>query len=605
MQARDLLFQHLSKNEIISARLYAVRDELGSSWSSRLQLNYHNKASAKNLSHSLGSSIVESSETQCTLDENATRSLLEDKFSDWNFPFTLPESDDILDYLLEVTAPVKQTLAEEVIDLQLKRPLLPVKDAEESVFDAKQDERVQVDRPVVIEDFIFRQGPEDRQGEFKWKGDTPVESEDLIERLYMHICLLALMLDNYHRITNFEEKSETVRRGCENHITRGLTHEFFFSTKRPLSEDEFSGLVDKLTVLAMTLSDNLQMFLATFPIVKKAATQVQDVAVIMQCGKNLQVDVVVKERPCKVDPEYPGYSRGIAEKSSHIFGSHTSGGTSYYNVVEICNEYTRRIGQKDYLDYLKHHFINKHTEIFPQQCAYTFISGGLPLNPNYRFGMSVVALDGGCLDEDFKELPREYTLHDSTPVTFPASFALPEKRKSYYSQLQLAYKENCVEIKNAPFGPAFEVYRYSPKQLKPVSEPVLKVINFHNHFAVRVGSVQSVMNSRLLQDVTEWLTDVVKNLKKEQVSFCGWLLFGDPSSNAQLSLVEEFKKEAGKLEKDDNEFSDKLLVLLQDLRIKAVDIDKESRLAKAFKGAVTMAALVRKKQKNYSLSLTT
>jgi len=170
-----------------------------------------------------------------------------------------------------------------------------------------------IENSVIIQDIVvtsFIIDDEHPLGEFKnpkkFGGKSVDEfesSEALIERLYVHISNLIQLAANHHRKTNCLNDSNELNPDKINQITRLVTNEFFFFTRKPLTLSEFENLQNKIADLVVTLTENLQLILGSFA-VRTSNNKVMNVVPCIECGKNPKFSFLVKNNMSDVDPVY-------------------------------------------------------------------------------------------------------------------------------------------------------------------------------------------------------------------------------------------------------------------------------------------------------------
>lgn len=137
-------------------------------------------------------------------------------------------------------------------------------------------------------------------GEFG-KLDAPVEpSTKTVERLFHKIAFLAEEAKNAHLANNYNHHPRAV--------TRLITNEFYFYTKRPLSLSDFEQLQEKIANLMKSMPENVQLVLGTFAV--EVEHKVMNVAVHMIAGKQPFIKLIVKNWNASTDPVYTNPDNG-------------------------------------------------------------------------------------------------------------------------------------------------------------------------------------------------------------------------------------------------------------------------------------------------------
>lgn len=91
-------------------------------------------------------------------------------------------------------------------------------------------------------------------------------------------------------------------------ITRMITNEFMFYTKKPLTLEHFQGLLQNVSDAVKDKSENFHLILSSFAVKTPSATEenakIMNVVVLVECGRYPTFTCIVKNHPSSLDPAY-------------------------------------------------------------------------------------------------------------------------------------------------------------------------------------------------------------------------------------------------------------------------------------------------------------
>lgn len=155
--------------------------------------------------------------------------------------------------------------------------------------DASADEFTQAARVYEQISILVNDVSQLHQNEHCINIETPIQSSD--SRM--------LVEPNSNSNLNFLK----IKQESENHITRLVTNEFMFYTKKRFNAEEFSNLFSDILNLAKKQPENLHLVLSSFA-VKALNKKTMNVVAFITCGKNPTVHFIVKSHASRIDPIY-------------------------------------------------------------------------------------------------------------------------------------------------------------------------------------------------------------------------------------------------------------------------------------------------------------
>lgn len=189
-------------------------------------------------------------------------------------------------------------------------------------------------------------------------------TDHVIERILAQIKLIASEAVNHHCNTHLNEDG-SIKTGHENNVTRILTNEYFFYTKKPFTITEFEQLQNALFAYAKSLPNNLHLVIGSFA-VRTPNNKVMNVVAHLECGAEPILNLAVKNARSQIDPVYsplPNVSNKFDDISHlgiwidktfipfsyhSIYTCKTAGGQLFYSCVEICVDHAEGIAKTNY-----------------------------------------------------------------------------------------------------------------------------------------------------------------------------------------------------------------------------------------------------------------
>lgn len=212
-------------------------------------------------------------------------------------------------------------------------------------------------------------------GEFN---DAKADISNQQDRLFQNIENLILTASSQHR-ANYCNEDGTLKSESQNNITRLVTNEFSFYTKKPLTIQEFETLSTKISEMAAQQPENLHLILSSFA-VRTSDNQIMNVVAHVECGREPRINLIVKNHPSDIDPVYTETVDNrrrvltnfnieendnpelhqinincVAHKFSYnnVFECSTPGGGKFYSCVDICSDHARGVAKKNLISKLK------------------------------------------------------------------------------------------------------------------------------------------------------------------------------------------------------------------------------------------------------------
>jgi len=358
--------------------------------------------------------------------------------------------------------------------------------------------------PVTFRDVIYYASVtsgNNLAGEFDEKSITYQESSDLlIDRLFQSIEQMVTETAKIHLGENFDQ-DKNIKPDKQNEITRALTNEFFFYTKRPLTIAEFELLQQKLYALAETQPENLHLILGSFSVLTPD-NKIMNVTPFIQCGKNPIVNFTVKNHPSSIDPSYNDVvtdvdpnkyikfpSVSVQDNISDCFISLNNqrynfsfentfecksmdDESAYHCCIDVCLDHKEGVAKDNLLAKINNESENlllnvkNKKNILPSLCSHIVISNSINItNMNVMSYENVVHVDPFYTKDNI----NKEDLHDTYDNP---TFGTPYQRVIKKSMVCSALK---LEALN-------KVYEYNQKyQRKYQSNKELEKLRWHDH----------------------------------------------------------------------------------------------------------------------------
>lgn len=138
---------------------------------------------------------------------------------------------------------------------------------------------------------------------FNTEENVIISEKSDVERLLQQIQLLVDSAEFQH-VSDFCSPEKVLKPIFENHITRLLTHEFYFYTKTPLSVDDYQKIVEGIVRVAQEKPKNLHLLLSSFAVVRDGA--LFNIAMYVTCGQKVTINAFCKDNVSNVDLSYAG-----------------------------------------------------------------------------------------------------------------------------------------------------------------------------------------------------------------------------------------------------------------------------------------------------------
>lgn len=169
---------------------------------------------------------------------------------------------------------------------------------------------------IHIQDYIVRSDSE-KHNPIGECNQIDADESTQSTRLYQFISTLIENVSQTHQKNHCIGTDLAIKKGSENHLSRLITNEFMFYTKKRLESDDFTLLLDKILDLAKKQPENLHLILSSFA-VKALNTKTMNVVIFITCGKNPRVELIVKNNPSFIDPLYYEETYGIRTHFDNI-----------------------------------------------------------------------------------------------------------------------------------------------------------------------------------------------------------------------------------------------------------------------------------------------
>jgi hypothetical protein len=149
-----------------------------------------------------------------------------------------------------------------------------------------------VNKPVTINDLIVYPADPSINGEFNQpqQQSTSQSQEDRIARMTAEI----------RRLADFAVANHT-QTSAGNNVTRIATPEFFFYTNPPLSQEEYSTLIQNIETMAAQLPQDIHMILGSFHLEHTSGALLNS-TIHVQTGPQPEINAFAKNTVSHVDP---------------------------------------------------------------------------------------------------------------------------------------------------------------------------------------------------------------------------------------------------------------------------------------------------------------
>lgn len=292
-----------------------------------------------------------------------------------------------------------------------------------NVFDRKC---AQMDSTVTIQDIIVTEPKTGYYSAFGEYNNATADIATQTDRLFQHITNLSELAAQKHRVDYCDEQGE-LRADKKNNITRLVTNEFLFYTRKPLTLEEFNELRSKIEKLAEGYPDNLHLALSSFSI-KTPDNQLINMVLHVECGKQPQIHTFAKNFGSPVDPIYGefdekgqmttkysyvdhfrnpttyetihqqdvprlilGNGKEMAVSHENVFEISTAGKGKYYLCMDVCLDYKNATAQKSLTQTLEKNANNADENLHAIQSSHLVTAYPIGPHPDNNVGDVTIA----------------------------------------------------------------------------------------------------------------------------------------------------------------------------------------------------------------------
>lgn len=352
----------------------------------------------------------------------------------------------------------------------------------------------QIENPITIQDIVVfadRTNNTNPTGEFGKNTNSATQLNRMYNVIYGLISEAAIK----HSTTNCDYYRRVLPHKS-NHITRLVTNEFAFYTKKPLSLHEFNVLQQCIVNTARMQPENLHLVLSSFA-VRTPDDKVMNVVAHVECGPTPRIHFTVKNNPSSIDPVYSEFTprgrktlynidanRGdkvdhlgviidnkkIPFSFNNVFECQTVGGARFHSCVEICLDHAYGVA-KNRLNQKLDNALNgsaKRQDFLPTQCSHIVTSNYIYLEKSKLLGVATHAdpvcskvnpkVNASVLTKKFTQNPAFGTplhIHVTSPVKCSV---LP------YTERKKVNDFNAKLLRAAPTsGPSYHLPQYVKK----------------------------------------------------------------------------------------------------------------------------------------------
>ncbi len=364
-------------------------------------------------------------------------------------------------------------------------------DPEKEIRETEQ----RINNPVTIQDIAVTCSPDDdpwfKTGEF---GVDEADEKSQQSRLLAVITGLVDDAATVHK-TNNCEADNTLKAGKENSVTRLITNEFLFYTKKPLTLSEFTQLQSDIALLAAKQPENLHLVLSSFA-VRTSDNKVMNVVMQVQCGKNPHLQFTVKNNPSDRDPSYsePGDDGKIKvlpnvdikkdklEKGftfNNVFECQTAGGAKFFSCIDICLDNNEAVAKKNLDGILQtaaqQSDKGKQSDLLSRNVSHVVTSNSTSVDP------------GNCVG----------TVMQADPSASKRDAVIAERRNKKLPQ---------KELEAPPFGTPLTMYTMPAKRCDQLPAPQMELVQRNNANVIKTATMATLKS----------VTDEINNFKKQE-----------------------------------------------------------------------------------------
>lgn len=281
--------------------------------------------------------------------------------------------------------------------------------------------KAQIKTPVIIQDLVvYSPKPKPKKPFFVPLGEFDSQTaaqETQKVRLYETIRKLTMLAAIEHKKTNYNSTRDQIRNDRKNHITRVVTNEFLFYTRKPLTLKDFEQLQNSIYMFVKNQPKNLHLVLSSFAVVTPDH-KIMNVVAHIQCGETPKMHFVVKNHPSNIDPVYkektvngkekilPNISiynsdtlnhchiRVAGKVHSFLFNNviecKTLGEIKFNTCIDICLDHKKRVARDNMKRKLQsaHAHFSRHRsrELFALQCSHIVTSNKIGIYRHKALG---------------------------------------------------------------------------------------------------------------------------------------------------------------------------------------------------------------------------
>ena len=237
-------------------------------------------------------------------------------------------------------------------------------------------------------------------------------------RLYEQISVLVTEVSQLHQNKHCIGTNLSIKKESENNLTRLVTNEFMFYTKKRFNAEDFGFVFDKILDLAQKQPENLHLILSSFAI-KALNKKTMNVVAFITCGKNPGVHFIVKNNVSGIDPVYYKEKNGkriyfdnidikydkenvfpilnVKGREYHfsynnILEITTLGGAKKILAIEICLDHGYSLAQKNCTQYIESE-LTYPLKMFPNQVSQVVTSNTISLEYDKKLEGNITHAD--------------------------------------------------------------------------------------------------------------------------------------------------------------------------------------------------------------------
>lgn len=425
------------------------------------------------------------------------------------------------------------------------------------------------DSPVCIRDvFIF---PDNNRtdvtfGEFE---ELSVNQYNQLQRIFKLISYLIAETQVLHMQDNCMFASGSIQERSDrlNHITRALTPEFFFFSKKPLTLTEFEKLLNQICALIINCSDNLVLGLGTFA-VRTPKNKMMNVFVHIECGEVPSFHCVAKRKLSSSDPLYTENFYGAVQTLEYVteienledckliinqeevwitfnsaFSCMASGGGSYYFLVDICLDHkyaNAQLSLGQNLQWMLEDDLEGNSFI---QCSHIICSNTLSMHPENVIGSVFTQIDPYLSQKSCSTLK----LLETIPIpVFGTPFVIMKSEPLYCSLMPARFMSLINQHALSTYGEENRVAHYTLLRLNAIG--LNEFLNQNEKCQLAQKLLNEIMKSIETLDELEFLVNELLDLSNDEIAPLSYLKrVGQGFSNRFENVFNLIKRRASEL----------------------------------------------------------